>query len=298
MGKLTVLMPSKKMNNRDLKREQATKDAAQIIVKQLAQNEQQRILDKEQKILEGQEMLARIEILQNKEAAKQKQKLLEGQQLLEEIKQSNQQIAAARTLEKERQRLEDEKIAKYIVDKDLRQAAYEKELAEIEAQKEKQKKKQLEDIRIRRSQEKAEREWRAKEAAKAMKKLETKQRLADAREAAQLEKELRLAEQAASERMEFEKNVSAFHAQQNEITRQQALQQQGKAAYRQMLQKQMSVKEKLMASQNVNAKEDLYDYDTEKQQLQAVKQAKIAELKKCGVPEKYMTDLMKFQLFD
>jgi len=237
--------------------------------------------------------------------------LLEGQQLLEEIKQSNQQIAAARALEKERQRLEDEKIAKYIVDKDLRQAAYEKELAEIEAQKEKQKKKlslkqgqqqqkekQLEDIRIRRSQEKAEREWRAKEAAKAMKKLETKQMLADAREAAQLEKELRLAEQAASERMEFEKNVSAFHAQQNEITRQQALQQQGKAAYRQMLQKQMSVKEKLMASQNVNAKEDLYDYDTEKQQLQAVKQAKIAELKKCGVPEKYMTDLMKFQLFD
>merc|ERR1712129_341438 len=95
------------------------------------------------------------------------------------------------------------------------------ELAEIEAQKEKQKKKlslkqgqqqqkekQLEDIRIRRSQEKAEREWRAKEAAKAMKKLETKQMLADAREAAQLEKELRLAEQAASERMEFEKNVS------------------------------------------------------------------------------------------
>merc|ERR1712129_683497 len=173
------------------------------------------------------------------------------------------------------------------------------ELAEIEAQKEKQKKKlslkqgqqqqkekQLEDIRIRRSQEKAEREWRAKEAAKAMKKLETKQMLADAREAAQLEKELRLAEQAASERMEFEKNVSAFHAQQNEITRQQALQ------------KQMSVKEKLMASQNVNAKEDLYDYDTEKQQLQAVKQAKITELKKCGVPEKYMTDLMKFQLFD
>jgi len=311
MMEIDRLNAIKKMNNRDLKREQATKDAAQIIVKQLAQNEQQRILDKEQKILEGQEMLARIEILQNKEAAKQKQKLLEGQQLLEEIKQSNQQIAAARALEKERQRLEDEKIAKYIVDKDLRQAAYEKELAEIEAQKEKQKKKlslkqgqqqqkekQLEDIRIRRSQEKAEREWRAKEAAKAMKKLETKQMLADAREAAQLEKELRLAEQAASERMEFEKNVSAFHAQQNEITRQQALQQQGKAAYRQMLQKQMSVKEKLMASQNVNAKEDLYDYDTEKQQLQAVKQAKIAELKKCGVPEKYMTDLMKFQLFD
>merc|ERR1712129_450498 len=44
MMEIDRLNAIKKMNNRDLKREQATKDAAQIIVKQLAQNEQQRIL--------------------------------------------------------------------------------------------------------------------------------------------------------------------------------------------------------------------------------------------------------------
>jgi len=158
--------------------------------------------------------------------------------------------------------------------------------------------KELENIRIRRSQEKAEREWRNAQKAKAVKKAETKQELFEARERQRLEKELRLAEQAIVERAEFEKNVNAFHAQQHEIERQQIEQHANKEQYRAMLQKQMAETQKLRSSQrNVDtdgvSKRDLA---TERAQLLKVRDQKIEELKKYGVPDKYMADLKRFKV--
>ena len=213
-------------------------------------------------------MVEKIKRQQVEEDKKQQRKALEGAKLLEEIKRANQQIALSRAEEKERQRLEDEKIAKYLREKDEREAAFEKELAAIEAAKEMKKQQisakqemvmeqtvALENIRIRRSQEKAEREWRLKQKHEALKKEETKRVLFEARERQRLEKELRLAQQATIERMEFEKNVNAFHAQQHEIERQQEEQHTKKQQYREMLQHQMQQTLKLRGAERMHTKD-------------------------------------------
>lgn len=298
-----------KMAARDKARVQSTRASAEIIVKQLHQNEKMRLIQKEQKILEGVEMVAKIQRQQKEEERKQAKRAQEGAQLLEEIKRSNQQISAMRAQEKERQRLEDEKIAKYLRDKDQREAAYEQELADIEAQKERKKEQisakqgqameqavALENIRIRRSQEKAEREWRAKQQVKALKKEETKRVLFEARERQRLEKELRLAQQATIERMEFEKNVNAFHAQQHEIERQQQEQHTKKQQYRDMLQHQMCETEKLRGAERMQTQDKKLEMQREAAQLAQIKKQKLAEMAKYGVPAKYMADLVRFKL--
>jgi len=297
-----------KMAARDLERERSTKASAEVIVKQLRENETKRMIEKEQKIMEGVEMVAKIKRQQQEEERKQALRQLEGSKLLEEIKRSNQQIANARAQEKERQRLEDEKIAKYLRDKDQREAAYEEEMAAIEAQKERKKEQisakqehvmeqtvALENIRIRRSQEKAEREWRQKQKEEELKKQETKRVLFEARERQRLEKELRLAQQATIERMEFEKNVNAFHAQQHEIERQQTEAHHKKEQYREMLQHQMEQTEKLRGAERMQTEDKRLEMEREAAQLAEVKKQKIAEMEKYGVPAKYMADLVRFK---
>jgi len=297
-----------KMAARDQERERQTKASAEVIVKQLRENETKRMIEKELKVLEGVEMVAKIRRQQQEEERKQALRQLEGSKLLEEIKRSNQQIANARAQEKERQRLEDEKIAEYLRDKDQREAAYEEEMAAIEAQKERKKEQisakqehvmeqtvALENVRIRRSQEKAEREWRRKQKEEALKKEETKRVLFEARERQRLEKELRLAQQATIERMEFEKNVNAFHAQQHEIERQQQEALHNKEQYRAMLQQQMEQTKLLQTANNIPSDDKRKEMQREAAQLEQVKKLKIAEMQKYGVPAKYMADLVRFK---
>merc|ERR1719361_97130 len=267
------------------------------------------MIEKELKQQEGVEMVLRIQRQQKEEERKQQLRAIEGAKLLEEIKRSNQQIQRAREQEKERLRLEDEKIAKYLRDKDQREAAFEAELAAVEAQKEKKKaqisEKQgqamlqmvaLENIRIRRSQEKAEREWRQKQHDKAVKREKTKATLFEARERQRLEKELRLAQQATIERMEFEKNVNAFHAQQHEIERQEQERHAKKQQYRQMLQRQMQQTEDLRAKCRETTQDKRAEIEREEAQLAQIKKQKLAEMHKYGVPEKYMADLVRFKI--
>jgi len=298
------------MAARDRTREQLTKASAQVIVAQLRENETQRMMDKELKVLEGAEMVRRIKVQQREEDKKQQRKHAEGKQLLADIKRSNQRDMECRAAEKRRQIVEDEKIAAYIKEKEAREALFEREQAEIEAHKERKKEKisakqgqiaeqekELENIRIRRSQEKAEREWRNAQKCKAVKKEATKQELFEARERQRLEKELRLAEQAIVERAEFEKNVNAFHAQQHEIERQQIEQHVNKEEYRAMLQRQMAETQKLRSSQRqVDTDISKRDLATEQAQLCKVRDQKIEELKKYGVPDKYMADLKRFKV--
>merc|ERR1711971_265175 len=114
--------------------------------------------------------------------------------------------------------------------------------------------------------EKAEREWRQKQQEKAVKKEKTKGILFEARERQRLEKELRLAQQATIERMEFEKNVNAFHAQQHEIERQQQEHHAKKEQYREMLQHQMQETEKLRGAERETTQDKRIEIEREEAQ--------------------------------
>merc|ERR1712098_882780 len=109
------------------------------------------------------------------------------------------------------------------------------------------------------------------------------------------QKKLRLAQQATIERMEFEKNVNAFHAQQHEIERQQTEAHRKKEQYREMLQHQMEQTEKLRGAERMQTEDKRLEMEREAAQLAEVKKQKIAEMEKYGVPAKYMADLVRFK---
>merc|ERR1712008_672316 len=101
-----------------------------------------------------------------------------------------------------------------------------------------------------------------------------------------LEKELRLAQQATIERMEFEKNVNAFRAQQHEIEKQQQEHHAKKEQY----------SEKLRGAERETTQDKRIEIEREEAQLVEIKKQKLAEMQKYGVPAKYMADLVRFKV--
>ena len=287
-----------------------TKKGAKIITQQMQYMRKQRMLAQEIKKREGIQMVEKMKQLEKEEELKKQAKIEEGKKLLAAIKNANKQIAQARFEAKQREKEEEDRIAKYLADKDAREAEYEAQQQIIEAQKEKarnkmiqqQEKRQgheksIEDMRIRRAQEQRERKWREKEKLDAIKKLKTKEILNQARERQRLEKELRLAEQAASERIEFEKNITAFQQQEEMIKKEQKLERTKIDQYRNMLQLQIKENEKYKTVENndLTQKEE-QQFQLQKQQIKVLKKNKIMELTKLGVPEKYMADLKRYQI--
>lgn len=290
--------------------EQAIKASAKVIVQQMSENKTKKLLEQEKKRLEGIAMFERIAFLEKCEKEKQLKKMKIGHKLLMDIKAANIEAQKIRSDEKLRQKMEDDKIQQYLKDKDFREQERINKLKEISEQKEFEKMKiceqqekvadhvrEKEEIIIRRAQEENERRWRKKQLICAKQKNEMRGILHEARERSRLEKELRLAEQAAQERLEFEKNVNAYHEQQQEIENMTVLKLKNKKEYREMLQQQIHEKNNLLGnSQKINLRKEYQQrIEDEEEQLLKIKNEKIKELEKFGVPNKYMADLQKYK---
>lgn len=287
-----------------------TKKGAQIITQQMQYMRKQRLVEQDLKKREGVQLIEKLKKLDQQEELKKQEKILQGKKLLEAIKHANKQIVQARAEAKQREKEEQDRISKYLADKDARQAEYQAQQQQIQAQKENAKtkmiqqqekrqghEKSIQDMRIQRAQEERERKWRQQEKESAIKKMKTKQILNEARQRQRLEKELRLAEQAAAERIEFEKNILAYQQQEQMIEKEQKLERTKIHQYRNMLQNQINENEKYknIVKNDFEIKQQ-QQFKLQKQQIETLKKAKIDELTKLGVPEKYMVDLKRYQI--
>jgi phenylpyruvate tautomerase PptA (4-oxalocrotonate tautomerase family) len=202
--------------NREKERHIQQLSGAQVIHKQIEDREIQRMLDKEKKDQETQQLLQYMERLQKEDWDNLQKKRVAQRDLMEEVAKCNEEMKQQKLKLREQEKLEELKILDYIKKKQAREEELQKELeqqkaekemevARLRAQQEKAKDKEAERdaLRAKRNQEEREREWRRKEKEDALKKAETDMMLKEAREDQVKIKEHFLAVQAQRERSEF-----------------------------------------------------------------------------------------------
>lgn len=313
--KLDNMMEIQRLNSmRKQKEKKAQAHAARVkgaemIKIQMAELEQKREKEKHDRWLEGQAMIKQIKRLDELESQQKHRKILEGVKLLEEIKAANTAAMQAKDHRREKERQEEERIAKYIVDKECREAAYEKqmeeqkackdkEIAKIRAQQEKAADQQaeVEMLRAKRSKEEADRKARDTARARALKQQRMARELEEARLQSMNEKERLLAIEARDEREEFEHVVKNFKEQEAQMLSEKKRKNLLKSQYNQDLLMQIKDKEDNSKS---NADEIMRkvkkQWKQEAAKLQRIKDEKIRELSKAQVPDKYLVQLKNYK---
>lgn len=183
---------------------------------------EEKMLQDELKEQEGQQLLENMERMQMEELKAIERKKEEQRILLQEIQKINEENLLAKEQKKEEERLADLRAVEYTRKKLEREAEYEAEQIRIKKDKEKEvarlralqerdrdHKAEQDEIRARRNQEAAGREWRKKEKEQTLKKLEVEEKLKAARLEQVTHKEHLLSIEAGRERAEFERVLRA-----------------------------------------------------------------------------------------
>ncbi|XP_046852993.1 cilia- and flagella-associated protein 45-like [Xenia sp. Carnegie-2017] len=283
---------------------------AQIIQKQIAENEQKRLLDEQKKDQETQAMLQYLEKLQQEDLDELMKKRETQKQLMEDVNKANEEMQRLRKLKNEQEKLADIKVMEYLKEKLAREEAFqeelegqrierEKEIARLRAQQEQAKDKQAEQnaLRAKRNHEEAERNWRKKEREEALKKAESEKMLKEARERQVKDKEHFLAVQAARDRAEFER---VLVAQQERLQRDEEIDKQSsirRHRFAQDIREQISEKEKEKVHLRKTYFEEGEKLNKEakerRQKLDEIKRRKLKELRDAGVPDKYCNEVAR-----
>jgi len=223
-------------------------------------------------------------------------------------------------INKEHQRLKEIKLEQDRV-ADLRVAAYQKEKAEREAEKEaaliqKAKEKELEIAKLRAAQERAsdlqaerdalrakrheeatEREFRRKTREEAAKKKAMDLEMAAAREEQITNKRQMMAIQAARERAEFDKELKFHQDVIADMAVKQSQVNESQRKYAAEVRTQIKEREskriderKAFFEETINMDKDI---EEKKKQLEQVKRKKLRDLKESGVPEKYVMEVAR-----
>ncbi|MGH0159259.1 UNVERIFIED_CONTAM: hypothetical protein FKN15_006245 [Acipenser sinensis] len=199
----------------EMRKQQRIEGKVQII-QQMAERQEERLLNEEFKEQEGQQVLDKLEQLQVEEMEILQRKLEEQRQMQREIQQINEANLRAKERKKEEERLADLHALEYTRKKLEREAEYEAEqerirkkkeqdVARLRALQERDRDHQAEQdaLRARRNQEAAEREWRRKEKQDALNKAKEDEVLTRDRLQQVAHKEHLLSVQAGRERSEF-----------------------------------------------------------------------------------------------
>merc|ERR1719265_1731037 len=255
-------------------------------------------------------ILKQIESLKAEEVEQQRQKKLAAERLMQEVNLAN---GAAMKIKEEKmlaEKLEEQKIIEYQEGKAQRERELEEEKARIAAEKEK------ETARLRAMQEKAQdkaaemdalRAKRAMEAAERVarqKELQEKQRLEainaelmEARKQQQAEKERSLAEQAKFERDEFERIIEVQMQQESAEKQRQYEEKSMRMQHVDELRQQIAAREEKALQNRRDFLEEgnviRAQIGAERKKLEKIKERKIEDLKKAGVPEKYWAELAR-----
>uniref|UniRef100_A0A672S2X8 Cilia- and flagella-associated protein 45 n=1 Tax=Sinocyclocheilus grahami TaxID=75366 RepID=A0A672S2X8_SINGR len=185
---------------------------------------EEKMLQNELKEQEGQQLLETMERMQMEELKAIERKKEEQRNLLQEIQKINEENLLAKEQKKEEEKLADLRAVEYTRKKLEREAEYEAEQIQIKKDKEKEvarlrvlqerdrdHKAEQDEIRARRNQEAAAREWRRKEKEQTLRKLEVEEKLKAARLEQVTHKEHLLSIEAGRERAEFERVLRYKH---------------------------------------------------------------------------------------
>jgi len=258
-------------------------------------------------------MIQRIKELEEREEVERQAKVVAGRKLLEQVMLANNAQARAKLRKKEEEVAEDMRIAEYIRLKDLRDSEVEAEQNRIKSEKEREvarlramqeraqdRQSAIDELRAKRYQEQKDRQWRQKQLEETSKRDAMKGEIAAARDMQRQEKSRRMAEQALQEREEYLRVLEwqTTQAQIDEKRVDEAA--SAKVVHREQLLGQMrehsaakaDARARFLAEgQEINKK-----LESDKRKLQRVKAAKLEELEKMGVPEKYRAQVTKKKL--
>lgn len=283
---------------------------ALVINVQIEAREKERLRERELKEQEAQVMLARIKEMEEKKERDDIAKQARGKKMLEEILASNQRSADLKAERIANAKAEDLKIKEYILEKARREQEIEDEKARIKKAKddefnrtreamEKQAdtRSALDELRAKRAQENAERKFRQIEREKAEKQAHIQHELQVSRDQMLDAKERRLVELAREERRIFEEIIVKQRQAEEALHARDAALKAQRIAGRDEIVKQVKAKEEAKYSTRYNKFDEgraiLQAQERELADLERIKMAKLEELARAGVPEKYRVDLAK-----
>jgi len=295
---------------REKSRSEDKRRGAAVIIDQIKDRQALRMREEEARDQERTFVLKQITALKCEEIETQKQKKVSAAKLMDEVNTAND---AAMKIKLERiaaEKLEEQKIIEYQLNKEKREkemeadkvrlaADKELETAKLRARQEKAQDKasEMDALRAKRAMEAAERTARDKEKAERDRLEAINQELNEARRQQQAEKERRLGEQAKFERDEFERIIEV-QMQQEEAERCNQLEKKG------ALKQHASELRHQIEGREERALQERRDFleqgnivratiGSERRKLEKIKQKKIDDLKKTGVPDKYWIELAK-----
>ncbi|KAL4647265.1 cilia- and flagella-associated protein 45-like isoform X1 [Arapaima gigas] len=293
----------------NLRKQQHILGKAQI-QKQIEERLEERLLKDEIKEQENQKMLENLKKLQTEELETLQKKKEQQRQLHLEIFKINQETMRAKERRMEAERLADQRNLEYIRQKMEREAQHEEEQRKLKREKElelarlralqereRDRKAEQDELRARRNQEAAEREWRRKEKEKAQKHFEEVEKLKSVWMEQVSHKEHLLSIEAARNRAAFERVLRSQKEAIDRAREEVAEQRQQVAHYAEAVRQQMRERE-AQAIENrkhiVHDSERLKDEALNRQaQLSTITEKKLRELKEAGLPEKYWKEVEK-----
>ncbi|XP_068851193.1 LOW QUALITY PROTEIN: cilia- and flagella-associated protein 45-like [Aphelocoma coerulescens] len=285
-------------------RKQEMMRARQDLVKQMEQNAEKRALRDEEKYQEGQKLLECLEQMKREDRKAWEQKQERHRQIHAEIQYFNVESQRLKDEQRERERLEDERVLEQQRQKAEREAALEaeqeqlrlekeKELARLRAAQERARDWQAERdaLMAKRNQEAADREWRRQELENARKKVELEQQLRRDRLEQVAQKEQYLAMQVEQDRQEFQRVLRAHQEQleREKLQREQReLQQRAHAEdLRRQIQELRQQRERERAAFIEEGRQQEQEVRQRNRRLAQLGQQKLQEFRATGMPDKY-----------
>merc|ERR1719230_1629555 len=265
------------------------------------------------KAQEREAMLRQLERLKEEDLLKAEMKKEAAKKLMEEVAASNSQMIRMKELKRQKEIEEDQRIAAYLEEKAAREQAHQDELDRIAAEKEAEtiklrqmqekasdKKSELDALRAKRAMEQYEREWRQKERAAIEKQKMQNKILHEARVQQKKEKERRLEHVAKAEREEFDRIVLVQREAEAVENEKEHQMKDARYKHRRDVQEQIQKNEGRRRQERLDYLEEgrklRKEIEKEKCHLLNIKDRKVQELRGAGVPEKYLTELMRHKI--
>ncbi|XP_063061143.1 cilia- and flagella-associated protein 45 isoform X2 [Engraulis encrasicolus] len=292
----------------DQLRKQQRIQGKMCILKQIEERTEDRLLQDELREQEGQQMLETLERMQIEELEALERKRDDQHRLQQEIKRINEESLLAKERKREEERLTDLRAMEYTRQKLQREAEYEAEQQRIKREKEKEVarmralqekdrdyKAEQDEIRARRNQEAAEREWRRKEKEQVLRKAEEEARLREARLEQVTHKEHLLSVEAGRERAEFDRvlrvQLEAIEREkEREEKHRQRVTRHAEGVRQQVREREMAVvaKRRELFREGERLDEQARE---RRQRLNEIKDKKLQELRAAGLAEKYCNEV-------
>lgn len=281
-----------------------------VIIDQIMENEEHRILRAEKKNQEAEAIRKKIRKMQLEDLQADEAKKKAQHEMHESLRIANEAMEQKRKQQKDFAKLEEDQIREYQRKKAEQEAKYEEEQAALKKAKELEiaKMRALQqreqdrmagehERRARRDRERMEREWRRKELEEARLKAEREADLKQARRTQVEQRERQVAVEAQRERAEFYRILEAQKEAEALSHAENALRKERNEKHLMQLKKQMcAMEQKRVADRRHVFEEGLHTRILEAQKQQELmehKKRKLEELRKYKVPEKYLNDVAR-----